>query len=171
MAEPAKTIKKTSLKDLDRFNNIKEREGKTDSEAFKLLLDRFYTETPDKTAELQAEIERLQAENKSITDANRLNTEEIQNLQHRCHELQTDNVELINREPEKIEVTKEVPIDLEGNQFIADLTAENFNKARKCRKYFMADQKLMHEDEYANQLINTAVPYYLNRKYDHILDK
>jgi predicted nuclease with TOPRIM domain len=84
--------------------------------------------------------------------------------------------ELKNKAPETVEITKEVikevekPIELTGTQFICELEEETAVFARKVRKFALTDGHVNSTDPhlYANQLINTALKNFLDRKYDHL---
>lgn len=59
---------------------------------------------------------------------------------------------------------------LTGSEFIALLSDENFTMARKCRKWYIEKHGPVSPDEYPNHLINEAVPYYLKRNFENVLN-
>jgi hypothetical protein len=88
-------------------------------------------------------------------------------------ELVLETEKLRSREPEtitkEIEVIKNVAISLEKNQFVCTLPEPEATKLRKCRKFMIQDGRIKPNAE-PNEMIPMFVNYYLDNKYDHVLN-
>lgn len=90
-------------------------------------------------------------------------------------ELVKENEILNHREPQiitetkEVEVIKTVPIALEKNQFICTLPDAEATKLRKCRKFMIQDGRIKQNAE-PNEMMPMFINYYLDSKYDHVLN-
>jgi antitoxin component of RelBE/YafQ-DinJ toxin-antitoxin module len=84
------------------------------------------------------------------------------------------NLELFNRQPEtitkEVEIIKEVPVVLEPTQFICDLPTDLTAKMRKVRPFMKKANVIASETANPTEIVTVALNYYLNNKWEHILN-
>jgi hypothetical protein len=167
------TKKLRSIKDVpqsvwDAFTDMKDETGFTPAKLFADMVASYtsgISPVEDIKVENTAEYKLLADNFENLLIASKEREEEVERLNAVILNLQA-------QEPTTVEVEKPVPMELTGNQFIAEMSEENYKMARKCRPFLAKDKKISGDpDSYPNELMNIAVPYYLDRKYEDIVRK
>ena len=148
------TIRNVDSDDKDYLDNLCVTRGVKMSEALAIVINAAKTpsENSNQIAELQATVNELTLQN-SVLLAN-------------LREAQNKPAEIVEKEVEKI---VEVEKRLTGSQFICTLDEQTAHNTRKIRQWAV-EKGHATAGNYPNSFVNTAVSYFIGRKYADYID-
>ena len=161
------TIKDAYITDKQYLDEIAKTLKLSQSEAFALIVAKAKTSENSKES----------SEKLGLLEIELANTKKLlESCETALAERDKQIEELKNKPPQTVEIEKEVikeiekPVQLTGSQFICELDEQTALFARKVRKFALQDGHVNSTEPhlYANQLVNTAVKNFLDRKYDHL---
>lgn len=148
------TIRNADSDDKDYLDSLCLKRGITMPEALSIVVNVAKTaaENNSNIVQLKATIEQLTLQNSSL----------LADLD----KAEKKPAEIVEKPVEKI---VEVEKKLTGSQFICTLADHTARNARKVRRWAVADGNAI-ADDYPNSLVNTAVNYFIGRKYADYID-
>lgn len=180
--KPKKVIKPITLKayedDKTYLDKLAATSQCTIADAFAIVIEQSRTATENARNQVNLLHENEQNKEKlaDLQGENEILNSKIEFQKANIQELLAQIEILKNQAPEVKEVTKEVikevTKELTGHQFICELSEETALFARKVRKFAKDDGHVQTTAEnYPNELANTAIKYFLERKYEDFKPK